>query len=96
MWRRMEALRPRPDDGRIAHRRKRFGQSTRLVELDVDRVVALAQSVERFPVVDALVSANGDRTVDSRQHLILPGGKRLFDQRDARVRAGCEIFLEIG
>ena len=43
----------------------------------------------------AFVGADGDRPPDTRQHLVLAGGKRLLDQRHAGRRTGGEILFEI-
>ncbi len=79
---------------RCVGHRQRFRQPAGLVELDIDGIVACAQSIERRAVVYAFVGTDGKRPLDARQRLILAGGKRLLDQRDAGFRACGEISLE--
>ena len=78
----------------IRHR-ERLGQPAGLVELDIDGIVARAKACERGAIVHAFIGADRDRPLDARQRLILPGGKRLLDQRHAGRRAGEEVSFEI-
>ena len=39
----------------------------------------------------ALVGADRDRPLDARQRLVLAGGDRLLDQRDANLGTGGEV-----
>ena len=43
----------------------------------------------------AFVGADRERPADARQRLVLAGGKRLLDQRDADLGAFGEVLLEI-
>src|SRR5205814_8049964 len=80
--------------GGVRHR-ERFGQSAGLVELDVDGVIATAQSLQRSAVMHALVGTDRKRSADTRQRLILARWQWLLDQRDAGIRAGGKISFQI-
>ena len=87
---------PKALRGRRIRHRERFRQSAGLVELDVDRIVALAKAGQRSAVMHALVGAYQNRPLDMGEPAVLAGRQRLFDQRDAGLGAGGEVLLEIG
>ena len=69
---------------------QRFGQTARLVELDVHRVVASHERSERGAVMHGLIGTNRHGPRDPRKKRILAGGQRLLDKLDACVRRGGE------
>ena len=85
----------KPSAARRIRHRQRLGQAAGLVELDVDRIVALAKAGQRGAVVDALVGADRNRPSDVGQRLVLAGRQRLLDQGDAGLGACGEVLLEI-
>ena len=63
--------------------RERLGQPAGLVELDVHRVVARGERLERGAVMHRLVGADRNGSVDVLQEFVVAGGQRLLDQLDA-------------
>ena len=74
--------------------RERLGQPAGLVELDVHRVVARGDRLERGAVVHRLVGANRNGVVDVLQDLVLGSRQRLLDQFDAGLGRGLEQMLQ--
>src|SRR5262249_26077696 len=73
-----------------------FGQASGFVELDVDHVIARAQSFEPGAVMYALVSADGHNVGDLCEDSVTARGKRLLDQEHATLSTSFQISFEIG
>jgi hypothetical protein len=76
----------------IFRHHKRLREATRFVELDIDRVVAVAKAGEVPGMVDAFIRANEDGTTDLRQKFVLAGRQRLFDQGDAHLGSDAQMM----
>ena len=74
---------------------ERLGKAARLVELDVDGIVAAGKLRQIGARVGALVGANGNDALDAGQRIVVVRGQRLLDQLHARCRRRFEKRHEL-
>ena len=72
----------------LLHRGERLGEPARLVELDVDRVVAAHKRLEGGAVMHGFIGAYGHGPFDASEHGVVSGRQRLLHQLHAELR-GC-------
>jgi PPP family 3-phenylpropionic acid transporter len=71
-----------------------LGQAARLIELDIDRIVALAKRRKAGPVMNAFIRANRHDALHAGETRIRAGRERLLDKHHTRFRAGRDHALE--
>jgi len=62
-----------------------FGQTSCLVQFDIDHPVAWRQPLQRCAIMATLISTEGDGTLDIGKGLVFSSGQGLFDHLDAGI-----------
>ncbi len=69
-------------------------QAAGLIELDVDRVVAVAQACKIAGMMDALVGADEDRAHHAGKHFVPASGQRLLDEGDIHLGGDAQVMFQ--